>query len=119
MPVILQNWLPHQKALIRKVRLDIGWFVLDAEWEEHLEGANLASLQSLEQIHIVTHSYFECDPPTGIPQERMQRRRSRLVKNIYKMLAGRPFLTMLVVRDELLLRRLGNTSRLGKLLERV
>lgn len=121
MSLIFQKWLPHQKALIRNVRLDIMFFVLDDEWETHLKGASLASLQCLERIHIVTHgAYTSFIPPrSDAYKKRMGRRKSRLVKIIYEMLAHRPSLAMFVVRDGRFYRRLGSNSRLGKLLERV
>ena len=100
MPVTFQKWLPHQKALIRKIRLDIAWFFLNDEWESHLKGANLASLQSLERIHIITHSEFERDHPMVFPsEERMQRHTSRLVRIIFESLAPRPSLKMFFVQD--------------------
>ena len=115
MSLVLQKWLPHQKALIKNIRLDINWFVLNGEWKTHLKAANLASLPGLKHIHIVTHTEMEPGPLTT----RLQRRRSRLVKFIYEMLARRPSLTMFVVRDGRFYRRLVSRSRLGKLLERV
>ena len=121
MSSIFQKWLPYQKALIRNVRLDIGAFVLDHDWETHLKGADLPSLQRLEQICIVTHtSSAKLGPPRRDPSKaRMQRRKSRLVKIIYEMLANRPSLAMFVVRDGRFYRRLGSKTRLGKLLERI
>ena len=115
MSLVMKKWLPHQKALIQNVRLDINWFVLNGEWKTHLKAAELASLPGLKRIYIVTHTNIEPSPLTS----RLQRRKSRLVKWIYDMLAHRPSLTMFVVRNGLFYRRLVNTTRLGKLLERV
>ena len=115
MLLVIQKWLPHQKALIKNVRLDINWFALNGEWKTHLKAANLASLPGLKQIHIVTHTDVEPSPLMA----RLQRRKSRLVKLVYEMLARRPDLTMFVVRDGRFYRRLVSKTRLGKLLERV
>ena len=115
MSLVFQNLLPHQKALIKHVRLDIMWFVMNHQWKQNLKAANLSSLQSLQKIDIVTHT----DKIFGPMKARVQRRRSRLVKSIFKMLAYRPFLTIVVTRNGRVYRRLGHGSRLGKLLERV
>ena len=115
MSLVMQKWLPHQKALIQNVRLDINRFVLNSEWKTHLRAANWASLPGLKRIYIVTHTDIEPSPL----KSRLHRRKSRLVKMIYDLLTHRPSLTMFVVRDGLFYRRLVDRSRLGKLLERV
>ena len=121
MSSIFQKWLPHQTALIRNVRLDIKLFVLDDSWKKHLKGASLESLQRLEQIHIVTHSgYTSFIPPRrNSYKQKMERRKSSLVKMIYEMLAHQPTLAMFVVRDGRFYRRLGSKSTLGNLLEQL
>ena len=115
MSLVFQKWLPHQKALIKNVRLDINWFALNGEWKTHLRAADLVSLPRLKKIYIVTHTDVEPSPLMA----RWQRRKSRLVKMVFNMLARRPALTILVVRDGSLFRRLVKNSRLGKLLDRV
>ena len=119
MSLVFKNWLPHQKALIRTVRLDINWFVLNVDWKTNLRAVDLASLPSLDQIHIITHSYLADPPVRELYAARNQGRRSKLVKYIHEMLASRPSVTMLIVRDGHFYRRLSSTSRLGKLLKRV
>ena len=115
MSLAFQKWLPHQKALIKNIRLDINGLVVDDEWKTHIKKTNLPSLQGLKQMHIVTYTF----PTPDDYMVKMQRRKSRLVKSFFKLLARRPSLTIFVIRDRRLYRRLVSSSSLGNLLERV
>ena len=113
--------LPHQKSLIRNIRIDINWFILDREWNEHLKLVDLASLPGLRQIQIITlTNLFSNRPLASMPHGAiLQRRKSRLVKSVWRLIECQPSLTVVVIRNGRVYRRLGKNSRLGKLLRRL
>ena len=118
MSLVFQDLLPHQKALIRKVRIDINRFVTHREWTAHFKVADLKSLQDLRRIQLVTRTNVSVYG-TGLRVATVQQRKPRLVKSVLRLRAHRPALTVVVIRNGRIYRRLNRKSRMGKLLERV
>ena len=102
--------------MIRNIRLDLNWFILDRGWDTFLQDANLGSLQGLRKIEIITHTN-NVKPARSM--EKIQRRKARLVRKVWEMMATRPSLTLVVIRNGYIYRRLDARSRLGNLLDRV
>ena len=118
MSLVFQNLLPHQKALIRNVRIDMNKFVTRREWTAHFKVVDLKSLQDLRRIQLVTCTNVSVYS-TGRSVAMVQQRKPRLVKSVLRLRAHRPALTVVVIRNGRIYRRLNRKSRMGKLLERV
>lgn len=90
-------------------------FVTNGEWKAHFEDAVVDSVWDLRGIELVTRTDVRVYD-SGVV---VQRRKAGLVKSVLGLRVGRPALTVVVIRNGRVYRRLKKRSRVGKLLERV